>query len=578
MGSGTAVLDGPALAYHAYYVALARRSSARNALEAMPGYGEVNQVAVELLDALQKHGIRIAAIFFDGGLPKWKQEVRLQRLNTYLRQLENYRAQHPSSFASLHVGCQISVATPPNHFSVLPIPAKLKTLPPLPFLVPSVVEALHVSSYSDLTSVIPGEADCFCASYAKSHGAMVITSDSDLLAYDLSPNGSVVLFKDMEFHSSEVGSRLRIARFETASVARRFALPSFQSLAFAKNEDPHRNFNSCLEYARRLSCDLSQAYSSFAMRYETLSGDALETETRLRFALRRLDPRISEWVLEVLDPGPVFAPLLDAQDGVEDKVSSMYLPVLIEDASRASPWNVGAAIRTLAYSLLQPSAEAKFYTKEIMRIGNRIAEKTCMHLYLQSSREMLEELGHLLTRLGAVILDQNMFWPLVAVYLICQQLIAEGKKQPSRNMLKSVLLRRRAQNDWEYIHLCARMQAAAYSLRILHKCLQVLTAVNLKFLPEDFIRQHARHLESMPSIASCFDEQLEVEEVALNTMIDYLYEALGIQDDVCQPMESTTSSKKRRRKKKRGETQADRWTGRNQPLYSNKFGVLLTDN
>ena len=54
-----AVVDGPALAYHAYSRALALRSTARNALEAIPSYREVGDVAVAWLDLLQEHGINV---------------------------------------------------------------------------------------------------------------------------------------------------------------------------------------------------------------------------------------------------------------------------------------------------------------------------------------------------------------------------------------------------------------------------------------------------------------------------------------------------------------------------------------
>jgi len=55
----TAIVDGPGLAYHAYYRALSRRTNARNALEAAPSYTELGGIAVEWLQTLEQHGLRM---------------------------------------------------------------------------------------------------------------------------------------------------------------------------------------------------------------------------------------------------------------------------------------------------------------------------------------------------------------------------------------------------------------------------------------------------------------------------------------------------------------------------------------
>lgn len=55
----TAIVDGPGLAYHAYHRALARRTHARNALEAAPSYTELGRIAVAWLETLEQHGLRM---------------------------------------------------------------------------------------------------------------------------------------------------------------------------------------------------------------------------------------------------------------------------------------------------------------------------------------------------------------------------------------------------------------------------------------------------------------------------------------------------------------------------------------
>ena len=48
------VIDGPAFAYHIYYLCLASRSHARRPFEAVPSYAEIGEVALLWLDGLQE--------------------------------------------------------------------------------------------------------------------------------------------------------------------------------------------------------------------------------------------------------------------------------------------------------------------------------------------------------------------------------------------------------------------------------------------------------------------------------------------------------------------------------------------
>ena len=51
------VIDGPALAYHVYYLCLSRRGGARNAYEAIVPYTELGQAAVSWLEQLEQYGV-----------------------------------------------------------------------------------------------------------------------------------------------------------------------------------------------------------------------------------------------------------------------------------------------------------------------------------------------------------------------------------------------------------------------------------------------------------------------------------------------------------------------------------------
>jgi len=51
------IIDGPALAYHIYYICLSRRGGARNALDAIPSYKELAYAIIAWLDQLETYSI-----------------------------------------------------------------------------------------------------------------------------------------------------------------------------------------------------------------------------------------------------------------------------------------------------------------------------------------------------------------------------------------------------------------------------------------------------------------------------------------------------------------------------------------
>lgn len=79
-----------------------------------------------------------------------------------------------------------------------------KSLPPPPFLVFAVVEALRESAYAGRTFVVDGEADEFCAAKAfdvsqRTSDAQIsiFSNDSDLVIYGLSDRVRVVQINEM---------------------------------------------------------------------------------------------------------------------------------------------------------------------------------------------------------------------------------------------------------------------------------------------------------------------------------------------------------------------------------------------
>lgn len=54
------VIDGPALAYFIYYQCLTSKSSATNALEAMPSYARLAEAVVEWLNEIERFGVTVS--------------------------------------------------------------------------------------------------------------------------------------------------------------------------------------------------------------------------------------------------------------------------------------------------------------------------------------------------------------------------------------------------------------------------------------------------------------------------------------------------------------------------------------
>ena len=54
-----AIIDGPSLAYHVFSVCIARRTGARNALEATPTYQELGQAAVNWFEQIETYGLKM---------------------------------------------------------------------------------------------------------------------------------------------------------------------------------------------------------------------------------------------------------------------------------------------------------------------------------------------------------------------------------------------------------------------------------------------------------------------------------------------------------------------------------------
>jgi len=179
--------------------------------------------------------------------------VRLGRLVTQTQRLSSYHQTNP-------IPCRAILPNPENLSSRLfgrtAIRSNLTGLCPLSFLVPAVLESLVASTqYRDITEVVPGEADLYCAKYLKQNGGIIFTGDSDLLVHDLGADGAVSLFRDVEFPSIDNFDTLCSKLFQQSTIVDRLALPKshgLHALAFEMTMDTHCTFPKLLAQAKSL--------------------------------------------------------------------------------------------------------------------------------------------------------------------------------------------------------------------------------------------------------------------------------------------------------------------------------------
>ncbi|KAF2429174.1 hypothetical protein EJ08DRAFT_302551 [Tothia fuscella] len=541
-----AIIDGPALAYHAYYRALKLRKRARNALEAIPEYSKINSIALDCLETLERHGFHVAAIFFDGFLPSSKRDTRFERQTKSFRQMENFRSSHPSGVDISSVRAETTSLDP---FSGVPVLTKLMALPSLPLLVASVIEHLSKTHYAEKSRVVIGEADAYCASFANEHGGSIFTSDSDLLAYNLGENGSVIFLANVELINESTEPQLRLEKYQTTSIAHKLGLSSLQPLAYAMQRDLFQGLTQCVEVAKKLESPrgyVTRGFEQFMQLYSFPEKPKTTTTWEQQRILECLDPRTSEWVLQTM-----FKENLTSENSFD-----MFLPFLIEDSSRASAWNIGEDVRTITYSVFCPNWTEDFKTTEYCRRGDRISGKTIDHL----SPPALESSLSNWCNVWEVIMNVSggaMTWRLIGLYMVCQQLLQEEKPLPTRGDALALLSGKKICGDWIFLHLFAQLEAALCSWRMFYQVTALFLATPVDeviFVASELesIKRLFALLQNLPNIQDLFTWTGAVQEQELQAYIETLYELLGVQEEECsQSIAETYKSSKRKRKKDR---------------------------
>ncbi|KAL8725248.1 MAG: hypothetical protein Q9166_007487 [cf. Caloplaca sp. 2 TL-2023] len=533
------IIDGPGLAYHLYY-RLAHRSGTQSVFDAVPSYGEIAQAVLAFLSELEAHNVQMydlllqvplnyqsvnllhsTHIYFDGYLPIHKRDIRLARLESYLKDLVKLQYKYPNGFEVSEAHSTLA-ALPPSHLfnSFHSIPHALRRLPAPPILVPAVIGALITSKYTSVIEVVPGEADTYCASAARHEGGMILTSDSDMLVYDIGKGGAVILFSGLEVQEEDDddatsrSSRLQATIYRTAEIAIRLEMPNLQRLAYEIKSDPTVGF---AEARRRVKEPVKDPllWQRFQEEYSTATTPSLSAS---RPSIQQmLDPRLSELIIQL-------------SSSAERDEANIYLPFLVDDPSRASAWNVSSSIRHALYNMLASHISTSQYSAppqsitEVSRKGLRIVAST-VDLSASSSltdqQRVIDEPDALGSRIRMVKsrfrdLSPMLQYRIFALKETYDWYIANDKNPPSRKLIVCAITGEVGSPIvWEDIHLQAQIEAVLYSLRMVKQSLEYIEKVGIgKFVELESM------FEDLPPLSGLLPSRMELRGVTEKERID----------------------------------------------------------
>ncbi|KAK6525371.1 hypothetical protein TWF694_005510 [Orbilia ellipsospora] len=335
----TAVIDGSALAHHALSRYL-RTLSKQNLTPSLVGfdYDAYGRSVVAWLDAISV-GFEIIAICTDAHLPSYKTPTRLSRMQNTVNGLSRLRTLSTSLVDT----------------------SRLVNWTPT-FLIAAFCDAIkRHGRWSDVLKSVPGEADAFCAAAAFSHptvstsstGAeservevVIFTSDSDLMVYPTNPTTRIAFFNDIVFeHTLANGSTVKLSLWNPYDIDRKLG-----------STDTERRM---VKFAWCLLTDSIKARSIISGKPSNPNKIIVPPEFQEQYTLPSSSLTTQELPLiydsragEVVYSSTLYSSLAHPPIPTGEQEVTIYLPVLLEDTTRPSAWNIGRRTRVAAYRLL----------------------------------------------------------------------------------------------------------------------------------------------------------------------------------------------------------------------------------
>jgi hypothetical protein len=427
---------------------------------------------------------------------------------------------------------------------------------------------------------VPGEADSYCARYLKQNGGVVFTGDSDLLVHDLGEKGYVGFFKDIE--GCPASEALRSV-YHPAAIADRLALPKAHGLratAFELVKDSHGTFRKLLAQAIALKSiqTYEGEYSIFSKEYIPLPPNLeLGEYSKFAQALRELDPRISEYVLQF----PSLAKLAGRQSSTAEELDSphVFLPFLLDCPVRTTAWEMSTSLRELAYGLLKliiPKTEQNFSVFEHRREqtghgkGWQLSSLMDIPKACQTITDTVDQIAIQLPTLS--ISDR---WISFIIYQEVEWTTSVGRPVLSSSVSQQLMKLETQANkscNWDTIQFLAQVQGTLYSLRMLQQITSlVISHFRSSTFPNEISALH-KLLASVPQLDGVPDLESAISlahKITAEGIVQAAYKFLGIEgEESLEPEEFSKSARKKRKKDKGKKTSST--VGRS----SNPFQLL----
>lgn len=413
-------------------------------------------------------------------------------------------------------------------------PPIFRGIPPATFIVPAILDAICGSKYAAVCTVVPGEAEVYCAAAAKERGAIILSNDSDLFVHDLGSNGAFVYLSSAELRAvddNDDGLRekccqvIRLCVFQPRDIAERLGLDSLQQLAFEFHIRHSQTLPEALEAAKRHQGRGNEAFPKFLKQYITEPSDS-ESQQFSQESLARvfsrgnsLDPRTSEVICQ-----------LESKD---QQTAHAYLLCLIEDPARSSAWLVSSSHRFFAYSIYNmlsndQTEDSNNVIIEHTRRGQKFAAHEIPLLSHDGVTDFAFQLKRQLdehdTRFSR--LHKPLVWRLYALSQVYHWYLNTSRTPPSREALAGAMTGKyKPRATWDDIHLSAQIQAVLYSLRMIKQIL-TYTAPPTTTSPNPVLRELAATLEDLPNmgllIPSSFELAAQMSDFDIDDILDDL--------------------------------------------------------
>ena len=447
------VIDGPSLAYRIHHEVVQAREDAELPPSHRMRYSSYNSAVLDFLERLQDAGVVIERIIFDGALPLRKRGTRLSRLQQSQTRLQTF------------------LRTKQN-------------APPLPFLVPSMIETLLLSKHAAIVEVVPGEADPYCAAITAEKRCAILSADSDMLLYDLAAPGCLVMLNDLNLETLQgtcvVQSYLR----------KMLRTDNLLHWASARLKSPQ---STMLQLRAELADAPVPTYKELCDLTKEFVAALIEARNVPKRPFLNMDPRLSELVNQMIMP----------KFGHGER--HMYFPQVIEDLSHDAAWTYGIKIRQIAYTILtnlstsQPEPIMEFYRRGPRVVASRveILDKEALDTALKDTIVDIFQTARMSDRP-----EPRTFWRMLGMWKYREQCHSTGRYLYPKASAVRVLIDEVTEADM-HIHAC--LQCMLYSFRILKQTFEYVEYKHDKWHQESAEALHL--LETMPALELLFDQR-----------------------------------------------------------------------